>query len=82
MRQVTDDSKEDVPDVVHVHTVTEGLPGSYKVILGVNKQPIEMELDTGAIVSLISEATWRELHKPVYTGILSLCFENVSRQQT
>ena len=64
VRQVTDDSKEEVPDIVHVHTVREGLPGSYKVMLEVNKQPIEMELDTGAIVSLISEATWRELHKP------------------
>ena len=31
----------------------------------VNKQPIEMELDTGAIVSLVSEVTWtRQLHKP------------------
>ena len=63
VRQVTDDSKEEIPDIVHVHTVREGLPGSYQVILEVNKHPIEMERDTGAIVSLISEATWRELHK-------------------
>ena len=65
VRQVTDEPKQEVADIVHVHTITEGLPGSYKVILEVNKQLIEMELDTGAIVSLISEATWRQLHKPV-----------------
>ena len=32
VRQVRDDSQEEVPDIVHVHTVTEGLPDSYKVI--------------------------------------------------
>ena len=31
----------------------------------VNKQPIKMELDTGAIVSLVSEVTWgQQLQKP------------------
>ena len=43
---MTDGSKEEVHDIVHVHTVTEGLPGSYKVML---EEPIEMELDTGTI---------------------------------
>ena len=64
MRQVTDPS-EQVADIVTIYTVTVGLPGSYKVIMEVNKQPIEMELDTGAIVSLLSEVTWtQQLHKP------------------
>ena len=57
MRQVTDHSREEVADTVYVHTVTEGLPGTCKVTLKVNKQLLEMKLDTGAIVSLISEAT-------------------------
>ena len=48
-----------------IHIVTKGLPDSYKVIMEVNKQPIKMELDTGAIVSLVSEVTWtQELQKP------------------
>ena len=47
VRQVTDNSSEQPADTVTIHTVTEGLPGSYKVIMEVNNQPIEMELDTG-----------------------------------
>ena len=40
-------------------------PKSYKVSLEVNKIPITMELDTGASVSLVSEATWADkLNKP------------------
>lgn len=44
---MTGDSKEEVADIVHVHAFTERLSGSYKVILEANKQPMEMELDTG-----------------------------------
>ena len=62
VRQVSDNPSEQVADIVTIYTVTEGLPHSYKVIMEVNKQPIEMELDTGAIVS---EVTWtQQLHKP------------------
>ena len=65
VRQVSNNPSEQVADIVTIYTVTEGLPRSYKVIMEVNKQPIEMELDTGAIVSLMSEVTWtRQLHKP------------------
>ena len=51
-------------DTVTIHTVTKVLPDSYKVIMEVNKQPIKMELDTGAIVSLVSEAWTQQLQKP------------------
>ena len=65
IRQVTDNPSEQLADIVTIHTVTKGLPDSYKVIMEVNKQPIKMELDTGAIVSLVSEVTWtQELQKP------------------
>lgn len=38
---------------------------SYKVSLEINKIPITMELDTGASVSLVSEATWADkLNRP------------------
>ena len=48
-----------------IHTVTKGLPDSYNVIMEVNKLPIKMKLDTGAIVNLVSEVTWtQELQKP------------------
>ena len=62
VRQVTNNSSEQPADIVTIHAVTEGLPGSYKVIMEVNNQPI---VDTRAIVSLVSEVTWtQELHKP------------------
>ena len=65
IRQVTDNPCEQVADIVTIHTVTKGLPDSYKVTMEVNKQPIKMELDTGAIVSLVSEVTWaQQLQKP------------------
>ena len=54
---MTDNSGEQVADIVTIYTVTEGLPGSYKVLMEVNRQPIEMELDIGAIVGLVSEIT-------------------------
>ena len=80
MRQVTDNSGEQVAGIVTIYTVTEGLSGSYKVIMEVNKQPIEMELDTGAIVSLVSEITWRQ--QPVLKpALLPFCFERISQQQ-
>ena len=33
VRQVTDNPNEQVADIVNIYTVTEGLPGSYKVIM-------------------------------------------------
>ena len=60
VRQVTNNPSEQPADIVTIRAVTEGLPGSYKVIMEVNNQPIEMELNTGAIVSLVSEVTWTQ----------------------
>ena len=84
VRQVIDNSSEQPADIVAIHTVTEGLPGSYKVIMEVNNQPIEMELDTGAIciVSLVSEVTWtQKLHKPALKPCPLICFERIPKQQ-
>jgi len=50
----------EVADLVHIYTVGKGLPSSYKVIMEINKQPSEMELDTGAAVSIIRESTWKQ----------------------
>ena len=60
MRQVTDHQTEPVADIVNIHTVLKELSASYKVVMEVNDKPLEMELDTGATVSLISEITWRQ----------------------
>jgi len=67
--KVNDDSsltREESPaDIVHVHSVSESVPESFKIPVEVNGIPITMELDTGAAVSLVSEATWSEqLHRP------------------
>ena len=37
IRQVTDNLSEQVADIVTIHTVTKGLPDSYKIIMEVNK---------------------------------------------
>ena len=56
---------EDIADIMRVHAVSPSAPRSYKVSLEINKIPITMELDTGASVSLVSEATWADkLNKP------------------
>ena len=59
-------TREESPaDIVHVHSVSESVPESFKISVEVNGIPITMELDTGAAVSLVSEATWSEqLHRP------------------
>ena len=52
-------------DIVHVHSVSQSVPESFKVPVEINGTPVTMELDTGAAVSLVSEATWSEqLHRP------------------
>jgi len=66
VRQVRKQSSEEfeqtseVADIVHIYTVGKGLPSSYKVIMEINNQPLEMELDTGVTVSIISESTWKQ----------------------
>ena len=50
---------------MHVHSVSQSVPESFKVPVEINGIPVTMELDTGAAVSLVSEATWSEqLHRP------------------
>ena len=52
-------------DIVHVHSVSQSVPESFKVPVEINGTPVTMELDTGAAVSLVSEAIWSEqLHRP------------------
>ena len=52
-------------DIVHVNSVSQSVPESFKVPVEINGTPVTMELDTGAAVSLVSEATWSEqLHRP------------------
>ena len=55
---------DDIADM-RIHAVSPSAPRSYKVSMEINKIPITMELDTGASVSLVSEATWADkLNKP------------------
>ena len=64
MHQVT---PTEVADIVHINSVTQrkSLPKSYKANMSVNGIPLEMEIDTGAAVSIVSEATWEQkLNKP------------------
>ena len=43
----------------------KSVPESFKVPVEINGIPVTMELDTGAAVNLVSEATWSEqLHSP------------------
>ena len=61
------ETETDIADIVRVHAVSPSAPRSYKVSLEINKIPITMELDTGASVSLDSEATWADkLNKPQF----------------
>ena len=41
-------------DIVHVHSVSQSIPESFKVPVEINGTPVTMELDTGAAVSLVS----------------------------
>ena len=59
-------TREEPPaDIVLVHSVSQSVPESFKVPVEINGTPVTMKLDTGATVSLVSEATWSEqLHRP------------------
>ena len=57
MHQIT---SGEVADIVHIHTISESLPKSYIANMKVNGVPLEMEIDTRAAVSIVSEATWVE----------------------
>ena len=52
-----EETETDIADIVRVHAVSPSAPRSCKVSLEINKIPITTELDTGASVSLVSEAT-------------------------
>ena len=55
----------EVADIIHIDTISESLPKSYKANMKANSAPIEMEIDTGAAVTIVSEATCEgKLNKP------------------
>ena len=73
---------EDIADIMRVHAVSPSAPRSYKVSLEINKIPITMELDMGASVSLVSEATWADkLNKPQLPTTLYLITAELSQQK-
>ena len=61
-------------DDLKLWTITGGVTQGYHVHLKVNRKPVQMELDTGAAVSVMSEQQWETLTngKPVepYQGKL------------
>ena len=69
MHQITS-SEEHVADIVHIHAVSQELPKSYETNITVNGIPLQMEIDTGAPVSIISESgTWEnKLKQPTLKG--------------
>ncbi|KAL0150485.1 hypothetical protein M9458_054302 [Cirrhinus mrigala] len=60
----TDTSDDDIP--LHVLTVAGG-PKAYKVTALLEGQPVKMEIDTGAVVSLVSDVVYSEIlsHLPL-----------------
>ena len=64
MHQVT---PTEVADIVYIQTISQrkSFPKSHKANMSVNGIPLEMEIDTGTAVSIVSEATWeQQLNKP------------------
>ena len=58
-------SQSEPADIVHVDTASPHIPKSYKVLTTSNNNPVTMELDTGAGVTIVSEKTWADkLNKP------------------
>ena len=51
---------DELGEIYHVHQVRKGTP-PYTVKLTLDNAPLEMELDTGAAVSIISKATYKQL---------------------
>ena len=47
-------------DIVHVHSVSQSVPESFKVPVEINGTPVMMELDTGAAVSLVYSVLRKE----------------------
>ena len=59
MHQIT---PGEMADIVYIHTISENL----LELQMVNGVPLEMKIDTGAAVSIVSEATWEgKLNKPI-----------------
>ena len=54
-----DHSLEDL--INSVNTVGKGVVRPYVAVLKVNGKPLKMEVDTGAAVTLISQATWKSM---------------------
>ena len=43
----------------HIWGLTGGHKEGYKLLVAINGKPLQMELDTGATVSVISEHDWK-----------------------
>ena len=58
----TESPGEELP-LMHIHTIQPKVhkKGALLVDINLDGKPLSMEVDTGASVSLISEATWRKL---------------------
>ena len=62
MHQIT---PGEMADIVHIHTISESLRKSYKANIKVKGVLLELEIDIGAALSIVSEATWVEkLNEP------------------
>lgn len=68
IKQVQDDTYEN-----HIWGLTGDHKEGYRLLVSINGKPLEMELDTGATVSVISEMEWHSLFESTvqlepYTG--------------
>ena len=68
-------------DIVHIHTIQDTLPKSYKVNMKVNSVPLEMKIDTETPVSIMSEATWeRKLKSLLHPKAMPISLKRLPRQ--
>ena len=61
-----DETEEEDLHSCNLHAVSKNGPKKKPIctVVRVHNQEIEMEVDTGCAVTLISEKTWRQLHRP------------------
>ena len=56
-------------DDLGLWTITGGVTQGYQVHLKVNRKPVQMELDTGAAVSVMSKQQWKAWLRYSYTTV-------------